>query len=35
LRAYPQVYLKTYSEVYLGAYSECTWERLERLLGSV
>jgi len=23
------------SEVYLGAYSECTWERLESLLGSV
>jgi hypothetical protein len=21
--------------VYLGAYSECTWERLESLLGSV
>jgi len=27
--------LRTYLEVYLGAYSECTWERLESLLGSV
>ena len=34
-RACPGVYLRTYSEVYLGAYLECTWEHLERLLGSV
>jgi len=35
LGACPGVYLRTYLEVYLGAYSECTWERLESLLGSV
>jgi len=29
------VYSRTYWEVYFGAYSECTWKRLEGLLGSV
>jgi len=27
--------LESDSEVYMGAYSECTWERLESVLGSV
>ena len=35
LRTYSEVYLGAYWEVYLGAYTECTWERLESLLGSV
>jgi len=35
LESMPGSVLRLYSEVCLGAYLECTWERLESLLGSV
>jgi len=35
LGACPGVYLKTNSKVYLGVYSQCTWNRLECLVGSI